>query len=254
VKQTARIHAGAGPVVLTRSQVKSFYDRFGRRQDSQSFYEDRAFDELIAHGEFERARSVFELGCGTGRLARRLLEEHLPLSSSYFGIDLSQTMTAIAAGRIAPYADRARVEHADGVVRFPVPDQSVDRVVSTYVLDLLSEEDIERVLAEAHRVLAPDGRICLVSLTKGVALASKMICGLWSALFRVHGSLVGGCRPIRLEPLIDRERWSMEHHRVLTQFGVSSETVIARPRELGDKAADAATAPAERPDPATGES
>jgi len=57
---------------LTRSQARTFYDRFGAKQDAQSFYEDAAIGDLIAHATFEQAEGIFELGCGTGCLASRL--------------------------------------------------------------------------------------------------------------------------------------------------------------------------------------
>ena len=117
-------------MVLTHSQAQAFYDRFGKRQDSQAFFEDAALDELISHGAFERAESVFELGCGTGRFAARLLTKHLSPNASYLGIDLSRTMIDIAERRIAANAQRARVIQSDGSLRFPIPDQSVDRVAA----------------------------------------------------------------------------------------------------------------------------
>lgn len=215
-------------MVLTRSQTRAFYDRFGAKQDSQAFYEDVALDELIAHAAFGEAVQVFELGCGTGRLALRLLAERLSPRASYLGLDLSRTMTGIATRRLAPFGDRAKVVLADGAGSFPLADGSVDRVVSTYVLDLLAEEDIRQTISEARRVLSPDGRLCLVSLTQGVTLSSRIVCALWSALFRLHPLLVGGCRPIRLVPFLDRHLWSIEYRNVVIRFGVPSEVIIAK--------------------------
>ena len=110
-------------------------------------------------------------------------------------------------------------------MNFPLPDQSVDRIVSSYVLDILSEEDTRLVFAEAHRVLTPGGKVCLASLTRGVTLPSLIVSLLWMAVFRMRASLVGGCRPIHLEPYMDRERWQLEHRRVVTPFGVPSEVI-----------------------------
>lgn len=67
--------------MLSRAQVKLFYDRLGARQDWQAFYEDPAAEELIAHAEFEKAKLVFEFGCGTGRFAERILAHHLRVPS-----------------------------------------------------------------------------------------------------------------------------------------------------------------------------
>jgi len=217
-------------MVLTRTQARTFYDRFGRKQDSQAFYEDAAVDDLVAHAEFDQAENVFELGCGTGRLAFRLLKKHLSPSASYLGIDLSQTMIEIAKDRISAFKERAKVAQSDGSMRFPIRDRSVDRVVSTYVFDLLSETDIRYAISEAARVLAPSGRLCLVGLTHGVTFASRIVCALWKALFRLHAPLVGGCRPIRLDPFFDQERWAVDYRNVVTRFGVPSEVLIASPK------------------------
>jgi ubiquinone/menaquinone biosynthesis C-methylase UbiE len=217
-------------MVLTRSQARNFYDRFGKKQDTQAFYEDAALDDLIAHAAFEQTEKVFELGCGTGRFAARLLAKHLSPSASYFGIDMSQTMITIAEQRILDYKERAKVTQSDGSMHFPLTDHSVDRIVSTYVLDLLSEEDIRRAISEARRVLMPDGKLCLVSLTQGVMFASRIFIALWSALFRLRPSLVGGCRPILLDSFVDQHSWSVDYRNVVTQFGVPSEILIASPK------------------------
>jgi ubiquinone/menaquinone biosynthesis C-methylase UbiE len=216
-------------MVLTRDQARTFYDHFGKRQDTQAFYEDPALDDLVAHAQFGQAESVFELGCGTGRLALRLLERHLPASAGYSGIDISQTMIDIARQRLSPYKGRASVAQSDGSMGFPLPDGSTDRVISAYVLDLLSDTDAEQAVAEAQRVLTPNGKLCLVSLTNGKGLTSRTVSGLWSMLFRVHAPLVGGCRPIRLESFVRPQSWVIEYRNVITGFGVPSEVLVARP-------------------------
>lgn len=213
--------------MLTHAQARKFYDRFGKKQDTQAFYEDAALAGLIAHGAFEQAGSVFELGCGTGRFASRLLTDHLPSTATYFGIDISGTMVGIAEQRLAAFATRAGVALSDGPVFFPLPDRSVDRVVATYVLDLLSETDIRRVIAEARRVLTPNGKLCLVSLTEGTTFVSRIVSGVWSALSRVYAPLVGGCRPVRLEAFMIQPPWIIEYHKVVVQFGVPSEVLVA---------------------------
>lgn len=45
---------------------------------------------------------------------------------------------------------------SDRNVTFPLSDHSVDRVIATYVLDLLSEADIGRFFVEANRVLGTE--------------------------------------------------------------------------------------------------
>jgi ubiquinone/menaquinone biosynthesis C-methylase UbiE len=218
---------------LTRLQARHFYDRFGKLMDTQAFYEDASFDVLIRHAAFDRAGTVFELGCGTGRLAVRLLERELPLSASYLGTDLSETMVRLARRRISPWQGRAQVILSDGAMHIPLPDRAASHVVSTYVFDLLPEDEIRQAIAEARRVLAPGGRLCLASMTRGNTAASRLLCALWEGLYRLHAPLVGGCHPIRLEPFLAPEAWDIAHREVVTQYGVPCEVLIARPRPAG---------------------
>ncbi len=131
-------------MTLKPPEAKIFYDQFGAKQDTQSFYEDPALDDLIAHAHFDEAEHIFEFGCGTGRFAARLLKEYLPATAGYQGVDLSPTMVKLAKERLSPYTARAQVSQSAGSVTFPLPDHSVDRVLSTYVLDLLPDMDITR--------------------------------------------------------------------------------------------------------------
>jgi ubiquinone/menaquinone biosynthesis C-methylase UbiE len=219
-------------MVLSRSQARRFYDRFGKKLDSQAFYEDAALEDLINHAEFDTAQSVYEFGCGTGRFAERLLKNILPATASYAGTDISQTMISLAEQRLLPYEKRAKVTKSNGSINFGRAEHTLDRVVSTYVLDLLSDADIRSVIDEARRVLKPGGKLCLVSLTNGNTIVSKLVTKLWKMLFATHPMFVGGCRPIMLESYLDQESWSLEYHHVVIQYGVSSEVIVASPKKL----------------------
>ena len=212
--------------VLSPSAAREFYDRIGKLLDTQSFYEDPALDELVAHADFRRARQVFEFGCGTGRFAADLLEKHLPASASYCGCDLSPVMVGLAKGRLEAYGERAHVVLSDGGVQFLIADHSVDRVVSSYVLELLSGADIERFFSESRRVMMPGGKVCIASLTNGVTVPSRIVSRLWTWAFRLNPALVGGCRPIRVEAFVSPQEWQIVHRRVVTPFGVPSEVLI----------------------------
>ncbi len=222
---TTRLHR-----VLRPSDARAYYDRFGKKQDSQSFYEDPALDDLIARADFESAHNVYELGCGTGKLAARLLEKHLPPRARYLGSDVSPVMVGLATHRLEPFGARAQVVLSDGEVRFPLLDHSADRVVSSYVLDLLSEADIERFFAEAYRVLTANGRACIASLTRGVSLPSRLVSAVWMTVFRVRPSAVGGCRPIRPGSFVDADQWRVVHQRVVAPFAVPSEVLVVEKR------------------------
>ena len=75
--------------VLSHAEARRFYDAFGARQDRQGFYEEPAQVDLLEHLELERAGAIVELGCGTGRLAARILAERAPPDCRYLGTALS---------------------------------------------------------------------------------------------------------------------------------------------------------------------
>ncbi len=214
---------------LTYEQARTFYDRFGSKQDSQAFYEDPPVEALLRHAALADAQAIVEFGCGTGRLAAHLLEQHLPTSASYRGFDLSSTMVGLAQSRLRTFGDRARVELSDGTALLPLPDASCDRFVSTYVLDLLSDADIASVLNEARRLLRPAGRICLASLTHGNSPTSRMIERIWTWAHSTQPTWVGGCRPLELEPYL-RADFELLHHEVVRAAGICTEVAVATPR------------------------
>ena len=76
---------------LSHTAARALYDRIGRWQDTQRFYEDDATADLFARSDLRHAQSVFEFGSGTGRLAERLLRDHLPATARYQGIDISSS-------------------------------------------------------------------------------------------------------------------------------------------------------------------
>lgn len=218
-------------MVLSPDGVKRYYDRSGTFQDRQGFYEDAALDDLVAHAAFDESQTIVEFGCGTGRFAQRLLA--ISPSARYEGFDVSTTMLDIARGRLSPLGDRARLHQIDpGTVRVPLPDRSADRFVSAYVLDLLAPADIRTVLDEARRVLTPDGRLCLVSLTHGRPGFPWLVAHAWNAIFRLRPQLVGGCRPIELRDYCREPAWQILHQRTVVRWGISSEVLVATPPSI----------------------
>ena len=211
---------------FTVEDAKRFYDRFGAKQDLQ-FYENPALDRLLALADFEHASCVFELGCGTGRLAARLLRERLPPTARYAGVDVSTTMTQLTQARLADFGERAVVRRSDGAARQLDADRTFDRFVATYVLDLLPEAKIRDVLGEARRVLVPGGWLCVVGMTEGQGPVSRAMCGAWKALHALSPRLVGGCRPLRVREFLAVNAWRVEHAEVVSAWGVCSEIVVA---------------------------
>lgn len=215
--------------VFSPEDAKRFYDHFGAKQDWQ-FYERAPLTELVSRAGFEQASSVFELGCGTGRLAAHLFAERLPTQAHYIGIDISTTMVEIAAERLKPWGGRATVEQLDGARGLPYVDGQFDRFIATYVFDLIPLPSIGSLLGEAHRLLTHNGKLCVVTSAEGAGPISRMINRIWKAVYERRPGLVGGCRPLHLSKLLDTTKWQIEYIQNLSSWGIGSEIVIANPR------------------------
>jgi SAM-dependent methyltransferase len=215
---------------LTPDEAAAVYDRVGRAQDTQAFYETPAIDLLIEHGAFSAASAILEVGCGTGRVAERLLRDECSPETRYVGVDVSARMVQLARSRLSVYAERAVVEQTDGTFAFDLPSQSQDRVVATYVLDLLAPDAIRALLDEAHRLLRDHGQLCLAGLTWGRRPLGRLISGFWAVAHRVRPEWVGGCRPLRMRRVLSEEQWCIAHHEQVQAWGVPSEVLIATPR------------------------
>ena len=215
-------------MVFSRAEAKKFYDNFGRKQDWQGFYENKAIDRLIKNSDLKKAESIFEFGCGTGKFAKDLVENHVSGHCRYLGIDLSETMIEIASQRLKPFETRATVQLSDGTIALNFSDNSFDRFISNYVLDILSDEDITEVFSEAKRVLEKKGLFCVTSLTCGEGLISGSISSIWESVHKLKPNLVGGCRPLKLKDFVDKDQWNIKHHSNVRSFGITSEILVAK--------------------------
>ena len=101
-------------------------------------------------------KTVFEFGCGTGRVAAQLFAEHLPPEASYRAVDISTTMVDLARARPAPWRGRAEVSASSGSMRLDAADAAYDRFLANFVLDLLSEYQSRKAGGIACRTGRPD--------------------------------------------------------------------------------------------------
>jgi SAM-dependent methyltransferase len=114
--------------------------------------------------------SVLDFGCGCGRLARQLLQQHTP-PERYVGIDLHRGLIEWCQRNLAPYREGFSFLHHDvfnagfnpeaptdrTMLPFPVPPESVQLVIGWSVFTHLVEEQIVFYLREVCRVLRRDG-------------------------------------------------------------------------------------------------
>jgi tRNA (cmo5U34)-methyltransferase len=122
-------------------------------RDDIPVYE-RLQDEL-ARASGSGARSVLELGTGTGETTRRLLVRHP--EATVIGVDVSAPMLARARESLPP----ARVDLRVARLEDPLPEGSFELVASVHHLTAADKADLFARVADA---LLPGGRFVLADV------------------------------------------------------------------------------------------
>jgi len=121
------------------------------------FFHSKAHACALRHSGIRNGMRVLEVATGSGEMFRRLVKANP--DGRTFGLDLSPNMAAHTL-RVARKACPQAEAHCGAVdVRsLPFRSGSFDAVMCCYLLELLSQEDIQLTLREIRRVLRAGGR------------------------------------------------------------------------------------------------
>jgi len=131
-----------------------------------------------ALAELQLGETVLDLGSGGG-IDVLLSAKRVGPSGKAFGLDMTDEMLALAREN-QKKAGVPNVEFLKGTIEeIPLPDNSVDVIISNCVINLSGDKD--RVLREAFRVLKPNGRIAVsdVVIRGKVPAAVRKSMELW---------------------------------------------------------------------------
>jgi arsenite methyltransferase len=163
-----------------------------------------------ALAELKAGEIVLDLGSGGG-IDVLLAARRVGPTGRAYGLDMTDEMLALARENQRK-AGVANVEFLKAEIeRIPLPDNSVDVIISNCVINLSADKD--RVLREAFRVLRPGGRI---------AVSDIVVRGEMPAVIRHRVDLWAGCIAGALE--------ETEYQSKLTAAGF--ETIEVEPTRI----------------------
>ena len=138
-------------------QTKQAYAHWASTYDSDG-NRTRDLDEVVTRKVLGglRCKSILEIGCGTGKNTRLFAQ----IGAQVKALDFSEAMIAQAQRKSS--ARNVEFIVADLTQRWPVDDDSVDLISCNLVLEHIA--DLNRVFAEAARVLTPGGKLFVSEL------------------------------------------------------------------------------------------
>jgi ubiquinone/menaquinone biosynthesis C-methylase UbiE len=122
--------------------------------------------EALKLSNIKRHEKILDIGFGTGWVLEKMIELINPTQKIH-GIDFAEGMIQSTRDRLKKKQLDTRVILVKGnALSIPYKNESFDVVFASFILDLQRIIDIQKLLQELKRVLKPDGRIVIVSMTK----------------------------------------------------------------------------------------
>jgi ubiquinone/menaquinone biosynthesis C-methylase UbiE len=208
-----KVHYSKTNIEKVYSKVTWIYDVWSKLTES------KALRKALEFASIESGESVLEVAVGTGSLFEQII--NLNPNGRNEGLDISESMLKKARIRLSKYKNFNLI-HGDAY-KLPYDDDTFDVLVNNYMFDLLPSEVYPSIFQEFKRVLKPNGRLVITTMTEGKEWYSRM----WNIVARKAPSLLTGCRPVNLESIIKNVGFSVEKSEYITQNTFPSLVIYA---------------------------
>lgn len=168
-------------------------------------WEIRPNNDAIELADIKEGEVILDAAFGTGWCLKRMIEK---VGDVVHGIDFSRGMCMVCRKNL----EKENMEHLANIIQadvlsIPFKEKVFDVVFSSFLLDLLPTNQIQKALLEMKRVLKEDGRIVAVSLTKdgdGMKKVARYFYEWFYDRWPVIGGYRASSRPIYLEKEIEK--------------------------------------------------
>ncbi len=196
-------------------KIAPIYDIWGKLTESH------ARNRAIELSEIKDGQTILEVAVGTGLAFYEIVKRNP--NGTNIGIDLSQGMLEKAKNRVSQLSEANYSLDVDTAFDLSVEDESIDTLVNNYMFDLISFEDMDKILLEFRRVLKKDGKLILVNMTEGERLGSK----LYDFIYNISPKTMGGCRGVKLTERLQQHGFKVEVREYFQQMLFPSEVILA---------------------------
>lgn len=211
--------------LVPQSEIGSVYDKLAGIYDIWgALTESRARNRAIELAKIQDCSTILEVAVGTGLAFFEIVKRNPHGENT--GIDLSKGMLKKAENRLEKLSGANFTLSAGTAFNMPMKDGSVDVLMNSYMVDLMSEANMDKVLVEFRRVLKEHGRLVMVNMTTGERFGSN----IYDFIYNVAPRLIGGCRGVNLSGKLNEHGFRVETREYIQQLLFPSEVILAHKR------------------------
>jgi len=207
---------------VSQSEIPSLYDAMSKTYDIWGkLAESRARNRAIELADIIDGQKILEVAVGTGLTFYEIVKRNPHGANT--GIDISEGMLKKAQKRLLSLSDANYQLKTGNAFKLEEETEHYDVLVNSYMFDLIAFNDMDTVLREFRRVLKKDGKLILVSMTKGESFGS----GIYSLISRISPKAFGGCRAVNLSDKLQQNGFEIKAREYYQQLLFPSEVILA---------------------------
>jgi ubiquinone/menaquinone biosynthesis C-methylase UbiE len=208
---------------ISQDDIPSLYNALSRTYDIWGkLTESKARNRAIELAEIRDGQNVLEVAVGTGLAFYEIVKQN-PHGNNV-GIDISSGMLERARDRLKKLSEANYALKIGSAFDLEAEDETIDLLMNNYMFDLMSFEDMDKVLKEFKRVLRKEsGKLVLVNMTEGELFGSN----IYESIFRVSPKTMGGCRGVRLFEKLRAHGFRVARREYYQQLLFPSEVIVA---------------------------
>ncbi|HKI46931.1 MAG TPA: class I SAM-dependent methyltransferase [Balneolales bacterium] len=206
------------------SLIEKLYSRVAWMYDIWSrLTEEKALQTILQWADIRDGQDMLEAGVGTGRLFLRIIDQNK--NGRNVGIDLSEVMLGKTRNKCGKHKN-VQLLKAD-ITNLTDSLGTFDRIISSYVFDLLPVDQYVSILSKFQSMLRPNGKLILAYMEAGKSSSHRF----WGWVAETFPGLMTHCRPIYLETFLREAGFTIEQKCSFTQLTFPSCVIEARIKE-----------------------